>query len=89
MGAVTVVVEVAGVLDAGGIEDCHRVFLDAPVRRGGDGGRRRVRGRHFRGFWEGFRRRREQRGCRDLGILSFGWKETSRNRRVNIYRFAV
>lgn len=51
--AVTVVVEVAGVLDAGGVEDCHHVFLDDPIRGGGDGGRR-VRGCHFRGFREGF-----------------------------------
>jgi len=58
-------VEVAGVLDAGGVEDCHRVFLDAPICRGGDGGRRRARGRHFRGGLGGVSltacRRREQK----------------------------
>lgn len=46
-GGGTVVVEVAGVLDAGGVEDGHRVLLDAAIRGGGGGGWRRAAGRHF------------------------------------------
>jgi hypothetical protein len=35
----TVVVEVAGILDAEGVEDGHRVLLDATISGGGGGGR--------------------------------------------------
>jgi len=50
---ITVVMEVAGVLDAGGVEDGHRVLLDTAVRGGGEGGDRRARGRHSTfGSWE-------------------------------------
>lgn len=52
---ITVVVEVAGVLDAEGVEDGHRVLLDAAVRRRRGGGGRRARGRHSAGVWAGFR----------------------------------
>ena len=54
--AITVVVEVAGVLDAGGVKDGHRILLDTAVRGGGGGGGWRARGRHSADakVWEGF-----------------------------------
>ena len=54
--AITVVVEVAGVLEAGGVKDGHRVLLDTAVRGGGGGGGRRARARHSADVevWEGF-----------------------------------
>jgi hypothetical protein len=54
--AITVVVEIAGVLDAGGVEDGHRVLLDTAVRGGGGGGGggRRARGRHSAEVWARF-----------------------------------
>ena len=54
--AITVVVEVAGVLDAGGVKDGHRILLDTAVRGGGGGGGRRARDRHSADaeVWEGF-----------------------------------
>jgi len=51
---ITVIMEVAGVLDAGGVEDGHRVLLDTAVRGGGEGGDRRARGRHSAEVWARF-----------------------------------
>jgi len=51
---ITVVMEVAGVLDAGGVEDGHRVLLDTAVRGGSEGGDRRARGRHSAEVWARF-----------------------------------
>lgn len=43
----TVVVEVTGILDAEGVEDGHRILLDAAIGGGGGGGGLLPGGRHI------------------------------------------
>ena len=53
---ITVVMEVAGVLDAGGVKDGHRILLDTAICGGGGGGGWRARGCPSADakVWEGF-----------------------------------